>query len=472
MKEVNFFLLMTNHLFFQPIGIQHRSILLPYLRKYSQTCDRAFANLFCWQRHYRTQWAEANGWLVVRAHINGERKAAYIPFSQKDNPQYSEIIPLLEEDAKSTDQPLSLMGLSNEECERLQQQYPEGFVFDRNRDFADYIYRTEDLRTLKGRKYAQKRNHVNKFKSLYSYYYKPITRDIIADCLQLEEEWVAQHNHDESALAEYNTIHLAFQHFEELELFGGALYVDNRIVAFTYGSPVNDHVFCTHVEKGDLRYDGIYQMINYQFAQHIPDQYIYVNREEDLGMPGLRKSKLSYEPEYLAYKTTALKKTSEMCDMIRIWENCFGKDDQSIYPFLSRYYFNHCSMVEKVDDKVVSMAFMIPCQTEMGLGAYLYGVATDPKYQRQGISSRLIRNMLDKCRENGAAFSFLIPAESSLLEFYAPFGFISTNSRVKFQCDMDLGTGDTEKDKIIVLPLTDHFRMENLPDTLMCQPML
>ena len=214
MKEVNFFLFMNNRLVFQPVDIQHRSLMLPYLRKHSLTCDRTFTNQFCWQRHYRTQWAETNGWLVVRAHINGERKAAYIPFSQKDNPQYSEIIPLLEEEAKSQDQPLSLMGLNDDECKLLQQQYPDDFVFDRNRDFADYIYRAEDLRSLKGRKYAQKRNHVNKFKSVYSFHYEPITRENIGDCMKLEEEWIAQHNQDESALAEYNTIKLAFQHFE------------------------------------------------------------------------------------------------------------------------------------------------------------------------------------------------------------------------------------------------------------------
>jgi hypothetical protein len=463
---------MANHLFFQPVDIQHRPMMLPFLRKHSQTCDRTFTNQFCWQRHYHTQWAEANGWLVVRAHINGERRAAYIPFSQKDNPNYSEIIPLLEEDAKSNDQTLTLMGLSEEECKLLQQQYPNDFVFDSNRDFADYIYRAEDLRTLKGRKYAQKRNHVNKFKSLYSFHYEPITRENIADCLHLEEEWIAQHNQDESALAEYHTIQLAFQHFEVLELLGGALYVDNQIVAFTYGSPANDHVFCTHVEKGDLRYEGIYQMINHQFAQHIPEQYIYINREEDLGMPGLRKSKLSYEPAYLAYKTTALKMTSEMRDMVGIWDKCFGADDPTIYPFLSRYYFYHCSVTEKVDGKVVSMAFVVPCHTEMGLGAYFYGVATDPEYQHRGISSRLIRKMLEKCKELGAQFSFLIPGEPSLIDFYAPFGFLPTNSHVVFQCDMDLGTGDKEKDRIIVLPLTDGFRIKNLPDTLVCQPML
>lgn len=463
---------MNQSILFQPFEIQDRPILLPYLRKKSQTCDRTFTNLFCWQHHYRTQWAEVDGWLIVRAHINGERKAAYIALSQEDNPHYSEIIPLLEADATQNDQPLTLMGLNDDECELIEQQFPGSFVFDRNRDFADYIYKADNLRTLKGRKYAQKRNHVNKFTTLYTYHYEPITRENIADCLKLEEAWIAQHDHDESARAEYYTICRAFQYFDELELMGGALYVDDQIAAFTYGSAINDHIFCTHVEKGDIRYEGIYQMINHLFAQHIPEQYIYINREEDLGMPGLRKSKLSYEPEYLAYKTTALKMTSEMRDMVQIWGNCFGESDLSVYPFLSRYYFNHCSMSEKVDGKVVSMVFMIPCQTELGLGAYLYGVATDPKYQHQGISTRLVRNMLDRCRENGSTFSFLIPADTGLVDFYARFGYQSTQTHVVFQCDMDLGTGDKEKDSIIVLPLNESFRMENLPETLVCTPML
>lgn len=472
MKEVNFFMIMQTELQFQPVEIQHRAILLPYLRKKSQTCDRTFTNLFCWQRYYRTQWVETDGWLVVRAHINGERKAAYIAISQDDTPDYSKIIPLLEADAAQNDQPLSLMGLSDDECALLQQQFPDTFVFDRNRDFADYIYRADDLRMLRGRKYAQKRNHVNKFNSLYSYHYEPITSNNIADCLQLEESWIAQHGHDESASAEYDTIQLAFKHFEELELIGGALYVDQQIVAFTYGSAINDHLFCTHVEKGDIRYEGIYQMINQLFAQHLPEKYIYINREEDLGIPGLRKSKLSYEPEFMAYKTTALKLSPEMHDMMQIWSKCFGESDLSIYPFLSRYYFNHCSIYEKKDGKVVSMAFMVPCQTDLGLGAYLYGVATDPEYQHQGISTKLIHKILEKCKKNGCAFSFLIPAEKGLIDFYSRFGYQTTDTRALFHCDMDLGTGDTKKDRIIVLPLDDSFRIENLSATLECYPML
>ncbi len=471
-KEVNFYVIMQTKLSFRPVEIQHRDIFQPYLTKNSQTCDRVFVNTFCWQHLFHTQWAEENGFLIIRAFINGERRAAYIVVSQKDRPAYTDILPALEADAAEFDQPLTLMGLSEEECDILQQQLPGQFFFDKNRDFADYVYKADDLKTLKGRKYAQKRNHVNKFKSLYNYHYEAITKENITDCLQLEESWISQHAEDESAQSEYITIQKAFQHFEALGLLGGALYVDGKLVAFTYGSAIRNDIFCTHVEKADIHYEGVYQMINYLFAQHLPEQFTFINREEDMGLAGLRKSKSSYQPAMLAYKHTALKLNDEMQDIIHVWKKCFGEDDPSIYTFLSRYYFNHCTMLEKVDGHVVSTVFMIPCQTQFGLAAYLYGIATLPEYQHQGISGRLIRQMLEKCKEDGAIFSFLIPADDNLKDYYAKFGYMNTQTNAVFESDMDLGTGDTKKDRIMFLPFDEIFQIENLSETLECRPML
>lgn len=463
---------MTKQLHFIPIEIQHRTTFLPYLEKRSMTCDRTFTNLFCWQHYFHTSWTEVNDWLVVRAYINGERRAAYIVFSKSDTPDYSEILPLLEADAAMLGLPLTLMGLAECECEMLRCQYPDAFLFDKNRDFADYVYLAENLRMLKGRKYAQKRNHVNKFKSLYSYHYEPITESNLSDCIALEEEWMEQHGDDESAAAECLTIQNAFRHYEELDLTGGVLYVENQPVAFTYGSPVNDEMFCTHVEKGDIRYEGVYQMINHLFAQHLPENYKFINREEDMGIAGLRKSKMSYEPSVMMYKTTALKLTSEMRDIIYIWKRCFGETDLSVHTFLSRYYFTHCTFMEQVDGHVVATVFMVPCQTEYGLGAYLYGIATLPEYRSKGLSSSLIRRMLDECRDRGASFTFLIPADLELVGFYEQFGYVATQTRVEFCCDMDLGSGEKEKDRIMVLPLCDNFKPEDLPEVLTCTPML
>lgn len=457
---------------FHSFQIEDREKLLPFLRRHSQTCDRTFTNLFCWQDFYHTSWAMVNDWLVVRANINGERRVAYIPMSGKETPYYPDIIPLLEEEAARQQQPLSLMGLSGVESALLKEQYPDAFIFDNNRDFADYIYTAEALRTLRGRKYAQKRNHVNKFKSLYSYRYEPVSQKNIHDCLRLEESWLRQHGDDHSAVSEFETIQRALKNFEALELVGGVLYVDDQVIAFTYGSAINDRIFCTHVEKADIRYEGAYQMINCLFAQHLPGQFCLINREEDLGIAGLRKAKMSYEPIQLAYKTSAVKITSEMRDIMHIWGKCFGETDLSVYTFLSRYYFSHCALTEKRDGHVVSMVFMIPCQTVFGNAAYLYGIATEPAYQKQGISSKLIRKMLVRCKEAGFRFSFLIPEGPSNVAFYEKFGYHFTQTKARFTNDMDLGTGDKEKDRIMVLPLCDSFQPDNLPEELECTPML
>ena len=471
-KEVNFYVIMQTKLTFQPVEIQHRDIFQPYLTKKSKTCDRAFVNTFCWQHLFHTKWAEANGFLIIRAFINGERRVAYILVSQDDIPHYADILPCLEADVASFDQPLTLMGLSEAECDIMKHQLPGQFCFDHNRDFADYIYNVEDLKTLKGRKYATKRNHVNKFKSLFNYRYEAITKDNIAECKQLEESWISQHADDESAQSEYLTIQNAFQHFEALGLFGGTLYVDDKLVAFTYGSAISDNIFCTHVEKADIHYEGVYQMINYLFAQHLPEQFTFINREEDMGLAGLRKSKTSYHPAMLAYKNTALKLNDEMRDIIHNWKKCFGENDPSIYTFLSRYYFNHCTLMEKADGHVVATVFMIPCQTQFGLAAYLYGIATLPEYRHQGISSRLIQRMLDQCKKSGAVFSFLIPEGEGLNDYYAKFGYLQTQTNAVFESDMDLGTGDAKKDRIMILPFIDSFEIEKLSETLECRPML
>lgn len=457
---------------FKPITINDKPEIDPYLKKNSQTCDRTFANLFCWQHHYRTQWAEFNGWLVIRACINGERRLAYIPLALNDSPDYTVILPALAEDAQKHDQTLTLMGLSDSECEMIENVCGKCFIFDKNRDFADYVYLSENLSTLKGRKYAQKRNHVNKFKSLYPYRYEPITESNKHLCLALEETWSKNHNDDGSAEAESMAIRKALDNFEELGLDGGALFVDDEIVAFTYGSELNEHTFCTHVEKANIEYDGVYQMINYLFAQHLSERYKFINREEDLGIAGLRKSKLSYEPEHLEYKTTALLLNDDMHDIMNVWHRCFGEDDNTVQQFLSRYYFNHCSFLERADGRIVAMLFVIPCQTNFGKAAYLYGIATDPEYRNRGFSTKLMNQFLERCKKEDFRFAFLIPEDKSLTNFYSRFGYRETSTRVEFKSDLNLGTGIAENDTALILPLNDDCTGAFEGDSIVCTPML
>lgn len=134
-----------------------------------------------------------------------------------------------------------------------------------------------------------------------------MTPDLVPECLKLEEEWCRANNCEEQLAlgAERKSMTYALNHMEALGLTGGVLHVNGKIAAFTYGAPINHETWDTCVEKADTGIEGSYAMINYEYANHIDEQYIYVNREEDLGLEGLRKAKLSYQPVILLEKCIA-----------------------------------------------------------------------------------------------------------------------------------------------------------------------
>jgi hypothetical protein len=200
-----------------------------------------------------------------------------------------------------------MSGICPEQKTRLETQMPERFSFYAPRDYNDYIYLRTDLATLVGKKYQPKRNHVNKFKKTYSYEYLPITSELIPECLRFEAQWCRMHdcNAADGTGNERQAVLDGLNNFDALGLTGGALRVGDDLVAFTFGMPISADTFGVHVEKADTRFDGAYAVINYEFANRVPEQYIYLNREEDMGVEGLRKAKLSYHPTILLEKYTA-----------------------------------------------------------------------------------------------------------------------------------------------------------------------
>ena len=188
---------------------------------------------------------------------------------------------------------------------KLRDAFPGRFTFTADRDYFDYVYLRSDLATLRGKKYQPKRNHINRFKAAYpNYEYKELTAELVPECLRLESMWCKANDcaENEALIAERRSMTDALKHINELDLRGGVLHVNGEIVAFTFGAPINNETFDTCVEKANTDIEGAYAMINNEFANRIPEQYIYINREEDLGLEGLRKAKLSYYPETLLEK--------------------------------------------------------------------------------------------------------------------------------------------------------------------------
>lgn len=287
---------------FKDITIQDKDTITSYtLNSCRRNCDLSFSNLCSWRFLYDTQFAIVDGFLVFKFWVDGE--LAYMMPVGEGN--LKKVVNDLIEDAREAGSPFCMLGVCSCMREDLEAILPEQFTFTADRDYADYIYLRNDLSTLKGKKFQAKRNHINKFRNTYpNYEYSPITPERIQECLQLEAEWCKVNHCDqqEGTGNERRALIYALHHFDELGLMGGILHADGKIVAFTFGMPINKETFGVHVEKADTNVDGAYAMINYEFANRIPEQYIYINREEDLGLEGLRRAKLSYQPETILEK--------------------------------------------------------------------------------------------------------------------------------------------------------------------------
>lgn len=297
---------------FKPISIADREAITActYPGRFLN-CDFAFANMCSWRFLYDSEFAIVDGFLLIRFMIEEKGRKHQVYMFPVGNGDFRHIIALLEDDARANGHPLWILGVTPDEKNVLDQMFPSEFIYLTERDYYDYIYLRNDLQELKGKKYQAKRNHINKFSNKYRYTYLPVTPDLVPKCMELECKWYKDNRTEEDAEDlehEHRSMAFALAHFEELGLRGGALCVDGEIIAFTYGSAINHYTFGVHVEKADIRYDGVFTVINREFISRLPEQFLYINREEDLGIPGLRQSKLSYHPVILLEKNTAIKR--------------------------------------------------------------------------------------------------------------------------------------------------------------------
>ncbi len=228
--------------------------------------------------------------------------------------------------------------------------------------------------------------------------------------MALEREWRKAHEgHTSELCAEQRAMQRAFEHFEELGLIGGCIYVGDRLAAFTYGSAVNDHTFDTHVEKADTEFDGAFTVINKLFAQHLPERFTLINREEDLGLEGLRQAKLSYHPAFLQHKFTAICLHPDELACKDLWMKSFGDEEQFADSFIMRYYSRGRMLTAEAEGRTAAMLHLLPFRTELGRTTYIYAVATDPAFRGRGLASQLMREAMRLIADRGDDAAFLIP---------------------------------------------------------------
>lgn len=295
---------------FKKAEIEDRDVISHYLDHHtSRSCERTFANVFLWSRQYPVSWAVIEDTLVFKSE-DEEHVSFAFPAGSDEN--VKKVLEQMEEYSHAKGFPFSMYCVTPDNFEKLESWYPGRFQIDYIRDDADYVYETEKLATLSGKKLHSKRNHVNKFKTVYEgrWAYEALGGENVEECFQMALRWRRDNgcNDDEEKNAEMCVTLNALRLFEELGLTGGILRVDGEIVAFTIGEPVCHDTFVVHIEKAYAEIPGAYNMINQQFVEHECMDYKYVNREEDTGAEGLRKAKLSYRPAFLVEKGNVTEK--------------------------------------------------------------------------------------------------------------------------------------------------------------------
>ena len=275
-------------------------------------CEYNFTNLFAWKDAYHHKVARLDDFLVV--HLCGGLGCSFLyPAGSGDR---RAVIEALRADAEEHGQPLRLVCLTREQTQELEELFPGRFRFESDRDGWDYLYEIDRLADLGGKKLHGKRNHINRFvENNPTWVYEPITPDSLNECLEMDKEWYRRSMIREGAVEERDlgdegrALRLAIEHYHDLGLEGGLIRVYGEVVAFTMGDMLSSDTYDVHFEKAYGELQGAYAMINREFARWVREHHPnvrYLNREDDMGVEGLRKAKESYYPDLMVEKYSAV----------------------------------------------------------------------------------------------------------------------------------------------------------------------
>ena len=291
---------------FQPLTLEDRVRFEKYLLDGNERgCEYSFANLYLWGRQ---RAAEVAGHLVLFSQFN--RRSVYpYPVGTGDK---TAVLEALMQDAQERGIPCRITGLNQENMALIAEKFPDHFRFHCDRDSYDYVYGIDDLADLKGRKYQKKRNHFNRFRETYPHYtVEPLSSTNIDEVKALTDRWYAK-KLEEDPRADYHmeraAISKALKHYAGLGMEGLVLRDGADVLAYTLGSPLSTNAFDIHFEKAAPGAEAAYPVINCEFARYLREKHPhvqYLNREDDLGLEGLRKAKLSYYPHHLVEKCWA-----------------------------------------------------------------------------------------------------------------------------------------------------------------------
>ena len=292
------------------IKIEDKSLFNTYLEEFPpQISELTFTNLFMWQEYYKTLFFEWNDHLIVFSKTFFKKNDSFM--TSDDN--YFFLPPIGPTPIKMINDLYEELGaLEIHRCPRdisaglakqpMYSQFNLTVTDDRNN--WDYVYDKDDLIQLSGNKFYQKRKRLNRFNQKYKHHFQLLTEDLLDDCKKLQLEWCDKNECklNEDLIEEKHAILKAIDNYPELDYRGGVLYVDDECVAYTFGELLSKDTLVIHIEKAHVEYEGSYQAINNFFVKECCKDVKFVNREQDLGDPGLRQAKSTYNPHHMIEK--------------------------------------------------------------------------------------------------------------------------------------------------------------------------
>ncbi|MCL4504166.1 MAG: phosphatidylglycerol lysyltransferase domain-containing protein [Deltaproteobacteria bacterium] len=285
---------------FKPLGLEDRDVLQRLLWDYQpETSELTFTNLFIWREFYQFSWCLEGNWLLMVSNSPGGTWALP-PIGPP--PRATVCRKLLKWAGVNWTAPPCIARADDRLVTELAQS--AGFLISPLRDHFDYVYRSQDLIQLPGSKYQAQRTHTHQFQHSHQISYEPLQSKHLGACLELAAEWCALKRcaEDLGLQGEWQAVREGLRNFQELNLVGGVILVKDKVEAFTVGELLNRGTAVVHIEKANPAIPGIYAVINQEFCRHSWSEVPFINREQDLGLPGLRMAKMSYHPHRLVEK--------------------------------------------------------------------------------------------------------------------------------------------------------------------------
>ena len=440
---------------FKEITVEDSPVMLPYynMRK-NNTCDSVFLESFIWKEFYNVRYAiweeKALLWLME---YNGKCFSAMPLCKEEDLPDAFQAIQQYFNEELGY--PL-VINLADEYAVKYLDLPEDQYFIKEQEDSRDYLYLGESLRKLSGKKLHKKKNRLNLFLRQYEgrFEYRTLGCDDKDDMWKFLDRWRIQKGEDQEEHLDYEVrgIHDILRNCCELNIHMGGIYVDGRLEAFSVGSynKIED-MAVIHIEKANPEIPGLYQAINQMFLLHEFPDVQWVNREDDMGLEGLRKAKMSYNPadfarKYLveqlldgqkSYKwaeeieNTASENLPEYLpqeekkETIPLWKACFPEDTDR---YLDYYYQEKTKdnriLVKKEDGKIISMLHRNPYKVHVGEKLwdvdYIVAVATKESRRGKGYMREVLTKALRDMNLEGRPFTFLMPAAEAI---YRPFDF-------------------------------------------------